>query len=81
MYIFHIPCPTCGSTRALVALCRLDWTAYMDYQPFSLPLVIAVWLLLHGRLFSRPRVVYGGAMMIVLGNFFFYLWRLPGWIG
>jgi len=76
--LLHIPCPTCGCTRALTALCRLDMAGYMDHQPFALPLMVAVWLMLHARLFRCRRWVYGVSLGIVAGNFAFYLWRLYG---
>lgn len=79
-YLFHIPCPTCGSTRALLALCRLDLPAYLAYQPFSLPLVAAVWLMLHVSLFPRKgrRWVYGVVFAVAGGNFLYYILRLCG---
>ena len=81
-YLFHIPCPTCGCTRALTALCRLDLPAYFSYQPFSLPLVAAVWLMLHISLFPRRgrRWVYAAVFAVAGGNFLFYIWRLCGGI-
>jgi hypothetical protein len=41
---FGIPCPTCGTTRAALALARLDFvTAFVHY-----PLATVVWVLLIG---------------------------------
>jgi hypothetical protein len=41
---FGIPCPTCGSTRAALALARLDFVeAFLHY-----PLATVVWVLLIG---------------------------------
>jgi len=31
--LFHIPCPSCGSTRALAALSRFDFVAALCFNP------------------------------------------------
>ena len=49
--IFHIPCPGCGMTHALLAALRLDWAEAWSCHPmfWSLPL-LGVAVLCNGRL-------------------------------
>lgn len=76
-YLFlNIPCPTCGVTRAIFSLCNLDFISYFSFQPFALPLLISVWLMLHRRLFKRRRWISIFCFAIVGANFIFYLFRL-----
>jgi len=37
--VFHLPCPACGSTRAALALARLDFAEALRFNPIA-PLVI-----------------------------------------
>lgn len=39
--IFSIPCPTCGMTRAVISVMRLDFKSALGYHPlvFTLPLL------------------------------------------
>lgn len=48
-YATGIPCPTCGSTRAIIALFKLDIMASLRYHPFVVPIIIAVFLGLHSN--------------------------------
>ncbi len=74
--IFGIPCPTCGVTRATLSLLRGDPAGYLSYQPFALPLLAAVWLLLHQRLFRKRRLIVAVSLSVVGLNFVYYLFRL-----
>jgi hypothetical protein len=64
--LFHVPCPSCGSTRTMKALLSLQWNEAMRFNPLA-PLVVALvltialrslWLVLHhghaGRLDEEP---------------------------
>lgn len=42
-----IPCPTCGMTRSLAALLRLDFQASLRYHPCTVPLIFAVLVAVH----------------------------------
>ena len=48
-YLFHIPCPSCGNTRAVHAAFQGDWFASLYYNPLGLLLaalmvVVPVWI-------------------------------------
>ena len=48
-YLFHIPCPSCGNTRAVHAAFHGEWTASLYYNPLGLLLaammvVIPIWI-------------------------------------
>ena len=49
-YIFHIPCPSCGSTRAVYAAFHGEWLASLYYNPLgillsALMVVIPIWII------------------------------------
>ena len=54
---FHVVCPGCGMTRAVVSLLRLDFRAAWGYHPmvFVLP-VMVLYFLFDGRLFRQKWV-------------------------
>ncbi len=43
-YYFHIDCPTCGMTRAMFALFRGDFAAYIHFNPMALPFLLILLL-------------------------------------
>lgn len=52
--VFHVPCPGCGMTRAVLCLLRLDFGAALGYHPmvFALP-VMYLYFLFDGKLFRK----------------------------
>ena len=79
LWAFHIPCPTCGVTRATVSLLTGDVGGYLSHQPFAVPLIAAVLLLLHLKLFKKGRAfVMALSIGICVLNFAYYLYRLSG---
>lgn len=46
-YVTGIACPTCGSTRALIQLFRLDISGYLYYNPMAIPAVMLFLLAIH----------------------------------
>ena len=45
--ILNIPCPACGTLHALKSLINLKFYESLKYNPFSVPLVVAVWMGIH----------------------------------
>lgn len=78
LFITHLPCPTCGITRALDALLQGDGTGYLRYHPLALPLAVTLLLFLHrpamGRAAQR-RVAYI-TVVVLAANTVFFLFRL-----
>lgn len=75
-YIFDIECPTCGITRALVSLLKLDVEGYVKYHPLAIPMVATVWILFHGKIIKRKRAAYFTAGVILFLNSLLYVIRL-----
>ena len=72
-YITGFPCPGCGTTRALFALCRLDFGAVLYYNPAA-PFIAALLLFaLHHRVINPSKTVsaffYGGCAAVILGTY------------
>lgn len=76
--LLGLPCPGCGSTRALIALFSGNVRQYFDYMPLAVP---NVFLLLY-FIFSYPRKkAFGKGDMALLWSFFivnvsFYIIRM-----
>ncbi len=50
-YLFHIPCPSCGNTRAVHAAFQGHWLASLYYNPLGLLLaalvvVVPIWIVI-----------------------------------
>lgn len=73
--ITGIPCPTCGSTRAMLSLLRLDFVGYWYFNPMALPLVGAFLAVFHINLYpkwSRFVYVYVGVVLVLLVVLYVY---------
>jgi hypothetical protein len=75
-YITGIDCPTCGISRALLSILKLDFKASFNYQPLAVPVVIAVWLLLNLEFFKHKKIILSISLSIVVLNFILYLSRI-----
>ena len=76
-YFFHIDCPTCGMTRAMFALFRGDFAAYIHFNPMALPFLLILLFGLPGRLFPIKSKVKN--LIIIIGAscvLFVYILRL-----
>ena len=51
--IFGISCPTCGTTRSLLALVRLDFSAYWYFHPAGILVVMAVLIGFHFKILDK----------------------------
>lgn len=74
--LFHIPCPTCGVTRAMVSLVKLDFAAYMKYNPMALPMCAAVLGMIEVRCFRRKLPVYIFSIGTAVLNLIYWAVRL-----
>ena len=76
LYVFRIPCPTCGVTRALLCLIKFDLAGYFHYHPFAFPLLICSLLMLHIRKIKFRRLVEIISVTVCIGNLILYFTRL-----
>ncbi|MBQ4121006.1 MAG: DUF2752 domain-containing protein [Clostridia bacterium] len=76
LFFIHIPCPACGSTRALLSLIKFDFKGYLYYHALSLPLLVSVWLMVHIKLLKKQKVIGVFVFSVVILNFLYYLIRL-----
>lgn len=72
--ITGIPCPTCGVTRALLSLLRMDFQSYLYYNCMAVPLVIATFLLLFCR--EENKLLNRIGIIILCLNIPYYIFRL-----
>lgn len=73
-----IPCPTCGMTRALISLLRLDFVGYFYYLPTALPLLASILILIHRDAY-KPFKGWAASLFIGLSlllTLLIYLYRL-----
>ena len=71
-----LPCPTCGGTRALLSLLRFDIGGYFSYHALALPLLAAVWLMIHQRLFQRKKAIFIFVCGVLILNTAYYAVRI-----
>ena len=71
-------CPTCGSTRAILALLHGDFKGYLSYQPMAVPLAIAVILCAHLQYMKKRLKKFATAIVAItlLSNTVIYILKL-----
>ena len=74
-YLFAIPCPCCGMTRAFWALVELDAGAYLYYHALALPTLFGIWLVAHAKLFKHKRTLFVISVLLLLCNLAYYFSR------
>ena len=74
--ILNFPCTTCGVTRALVALIRLDISGYLKNNAMALFLFVAVFLMLNIDFFEKRKIIYFYVFSVLMINFIYYLFRI-----
>jgi hypothetical protein len=79
MTVFHVPCPSCGSTRAFAALSELHFLAALRFNPL---LVCAIPIGLFGfllRRFLKPYARLGWPLFaaVVAANWIYLYLFLP----
>ncbi len=76
LYILKIPCPTCGTTRAIFSLARLDFQGYFHYNPMALFLCVAVVLMLNIDFLKKKKLIYLYSISVAVINFIFWIYKL-----
>ena len=76
LYLFNVRCPTCGVSRALLSLARLDIRGYFYYQPMGVPLLISVWLMIHIKLLEHRKIICTFVFFTLAINTVLYIYRL-----
>ena len=72
---FDFPCPTCGVTRAILSLLKLDFSGYLEYNAMALPMIIS--FLIAFFVDTKKHSAALGAVFIILGlNTVYYFSRL-----
>lgn len=67
LYLWKIPCPGCGMTRAILALLRLDFAAAFSWNPliYAMPYVFCyVFFPMDGKIHRRILAIVGIAALI-----------------
>ena len=71
-YITKVPCPTCGMTRAMMSLIRLDFKGYVEYNVMAFFMITAVMLLIHRDVFKRRKWINWYSMLVLAVNLLVY---------
>lgn len=79
MYLFQLPCPTCGATRSLAALARLDLLQAIRFNPLVIlggGVALAAFLFRHKApwIARRGLALFIGAFLL---NWIYLLLWLP----
>ena len=75
--VFKIPCPTCGMTRSVTSLFRLDFALSFKQNPLTIPFFVLLLFAIHKDLFglgskTKNIIISIGAILV----FAVYLIRL-----
>ncbi len=78
--LFHVPCPTCGFTRAWVLLFQGQWQASLQMHPMAVPLTLALVLAFHLKILPKkaklPAWIFLAGVLTI--NLIVYILRLMG---
>lgn len=74
--VVGLECPTCGVTRAMVSLVRLDFEGYLYYNPMAVFLVSVVFLFVFLEMYKSNRFVLVYGIVVLIINFISYLYRI-----
>lgn len=74
--IFGVNCPTCGVTRALLSLIRLDFLAYVKYNAMAIFLLTAVLAMICRYRITNKLMVDIYVYSVLAVNTVYYVLRL-----
>lgn len=75
--ILNIPCPACGTLHALKSLINLKFYESLKCNPFSIPLVGAVWMGIHKDSLFRKSIWVDVVLIIIsIVVLFYYIIKL-----
>ena len=76
-YLFHVPCPTCGISRAIILMLNLEFTSSFYYHAFAVPISICTFLELHRNVFPiNKRLIDIISLAVLIMNLIYYIYRL-----
>lgn len=73
-FFWGFRCPTCGMTRAIVCLLNGDFKGYIYYNIFAVPVLFAIQIIIHKKLFHRLLVYF--SVVILFCNVGYYCYRI-----
>lgn len=79
--ITTIPCPGCGSTRAVLSLAKLNFADYFHYNAMAVPAALAVVVFICSDMdifkkFLTKKVTYAITIPILASDMVYYIYRL-----
>lgn len=75
--VFKIPCPACGSLHAFNSLLHLKIRESFNYNPFAVPLVLAVWAGIHkNSIFKKSKWVDVFIIFISILAAIYYIFKV-----
>ncbi len=82
MFLFKVPCPTCGITRSLLCLLRLDFNSYLHYNVFTIPVILASLVIIHSNHLKGllKNISIPVSLVILIANFAYYIFRLLNYL-
>ena len=76
-FIFGIPCPGCGLTRAWISVFRLDFSSAFEFHPLFWAVPIVFYYIIYDLEPTKSKILnYGVPILLVCGFFVVWLIRL-----
>ncbi|WP_276752390.1 DUF2752 domain-containing protein [Treponema succinifaciens] len=74
-FVFHFPCPACGTTRAIFSFLRGEFDSYFYYNAMALPLCFATFLMIFSSI-KNIKILKVVSCIILFLNIPYYIFRL-----
>ncbi len=72
--LFKVPCPTCGSTRAIIALLKLNLKGYLYYNAMSLFVFLSAVIIIYKEFLPKKSEFLAYFFLAI--NLVYYFYRL-----